>query len=344
MNSSGKKNSPYKLFLLIILFIVVCILTCWVSKKDIATKVNSFFSSRTIPVFYDSTNIEDVKKTLCGYWYRNESKQLPQKPYSLTDCVELKDNGIFWEVQQYGLWLPNGDSVNFMHVLTGYINPFKKDPADSNATLIDAFVRAQAYAFSHDTCYVAKEAMDLEKQHDLMKMSQEVYASRIKRTGAALMIDNKAYTAFDTSLHGLASFFPRGSVEIVDQFSAEKCKNNFSLASIVKSELEKYYQSCPLAERDSGDVRLTIKKYYEPLIVAHLASTYTSGVLEHMKGQLLVAISIKSDGSVAAATVKKSTVSNKHFPESLKADIMTWRFARSKPSQPIKEVQYEFVF
>lgn len=344
MNSSRKERVSYKLTFLIILFIGVCAITWWVSKKDVATKVNSFFSSRTIPVFYDSTRVEEMKKTVCGYWYRNEIKQLPHKIYSLNDCVELKENGVFWQVQQYSLWLPNGDSVNFMHVLTGFINPFKSDPKDSNAILIDAFMRAQAYAFSQETCYVASLVADLHKQQDIMAMTQEVYATRIKRVDSTLMIDQKVYTSYDTIKNPLAAFFPLGSVELVDKFSIEKCPNDFSLSSIVKSELEKYYSSCPLAKRDSNDICLTIQRYYHPLIVAHLANKYTSGVLEPMKGQLLISVSVKTDGTVDAVSVKKGRVTNDHFPQRLTEEIKTWRFARAYPSQPLKEVLYEFNF
>lgn len=338
-----KKKAVIQLLLLVGLLILVTCIISWTLKNDVTKKIDTFFNSRTIPVYYDSVLVENQKKKNAGFWQRFEEKKLPEKPYSINDCIEIKDNGIFWQVVQYTLWLSESDSAKIMHVLTGYINPFKADPSDSTTTLVDAFVRAQAFVVNQDTCYVGKETMDLQRQQNIMEMMSEVFASKIRADQNVLYIDDKKYAAYDTVKYPLADFFPLGTVEIVDKFSVEKCLSGYSLSTIVKRESERYLSTTenPITENSVKDI---IKNYYQPLIVNLIAKGYTSKVLEPMSGKIILGFDVNGNGTVSGIKIINDKLSNRYFSKRLVGEIATWRFLTKKNGTEIVHINYEFNF
>ena len=146
-----------------------------------------------------------------GYWERVEQMQLPEKPFALSDRIEILNNGIVWQVRRLTVQLPNKKSVDCMQVLTAFIKPFKRLEEDPPTVVVDGVIMGEAFVSPPDTCYVASRARGVTPQGEVIAVSQRPYASQFRREGKTLTVDRERFTAYDTANGSLAGFFPEGS-------------------------------------------------------------------------------------------------------------------------------------
>lgn len=308
----------------------------------VSTKISNQSTRQSFSTLSDSANAA-LKIEVSGYWQRIEPEQLPDKPYSISDRIELKTNGIFWQVHTLTLRLPGGDTATYTHIQTGYLNPFKLTGNDSSTILIDALTSSQVFAGAVDTCYIPSLATALRKQSSLLGMSQEVFAKSLRRSADTLFIDGRAYTGYDTTTHPLADFFPRGSTELVDKVSLSECSQKASFADFAVNMLQQTFSSGKSAgATDTAAIRSLLTRYYSPIVVAELARHYTIGLLEPMHGTLTYTITVGADGKVTNVKKNAARSVSSEFEQLLTASIKGWYFMPVAGSSQPRTVKITF--
>jgi hypothetical protein len=346
MKLSGKSSLVIQLVFFSVLALTIIIVWIFNPPKFLGETLSASFHSKTgggFTAFSDSQNIE-IKKYVSGYWQRYVPPVIPDKPYSITDRIELKENGIFWQVKKLVVYTPNGDSTSCTEIVTGYINPFKHHDEDSTLIIVDALIHGKAFATEQDTCYVSGLSNSIANQRRIISMTAETFASTLKRDADLLFIDNHEYILYDTIQHTLAEFFPRGAVEIVDKISTLQCKSAMSSSFFVKQRLADYFTSVKPSNSDTGAARLIIDRYYYPLIAKEISQHYTTGFLKPLEGHLSVMISINPDGTVKEVKKKSIRVRNQSFVMHLTEEIAGWRFVRLDGDTSMRNVYYTFNF
>jgi hypothetical protein len=346
MKLSGKSSLVIQLVFFSVLALTIIIVWIFNPPKFLGETLSTSFQSKSggsFTSFSDSQNIE-IKKYVSGYWQRYVPPVMPDKPYSITDRFELKENGIFWQVKKLVVYTPVGDSSSCTEIVTGYINPFKHHSEDSTLIIVDALIHGQAFATELDTCYVAGISNSFANQRRIMSMTTETFASTLKRDADKLFIDNDEYILYDTMQLSLSDFFPRGAVEIVDKISTLQCKRAMSSSFFVKQRMADYFTSVKPSNSDTAAARLIIDRYYYPLIVKEISQQYTTGFLKPLEGKFSVIISINPDGTVKEVKKKSIQVRNQSFVMHLTEEITGWRFMRLDGDTSIHKVYYTFNF
>jgi hypothetical protein len=311
----------------------------------IAHRINSQFDRNSVQGDVSSSSNDEnkyLKQKVSGYWQHTEPEQLPQKPYRVSDRIELKENGVFWQVNKLTLWLPYGDTSVCTHIQTGYINPFKLKGADSGTVLVDALVKSQAFAQKFDTCYIASLSAAIQNQRNIISMSQDVFAKELKKMHDSLFVDGRLYTSYDTNTNALADFFPRGSVEIIDNIAIGECKQNTSFGDFVISELRQAFSSKNSGDSDTGAIRSVISRYYAPLVVSELSRHFTTGMLEPLHGSITYTLTVDAKGAVAEVKKNKAHVGNNDFEKILASNIKQWYFMPISGSSQTRSIKYTF--
>jgi len=301
MKKCGQIVLITRIAIFVVLAVGILVVISIFPPSQVARKVNSELDRKsTIGNFStlgESVN-KDLKQRLSGYWQYLQPQELPKKPYRISDRIELKENGIFWQVRILTLWLPFGDSVSCTHIQTGYINPFKIAGTDSSRVLVDALVKGQAFALEADTCYIASLSATMRNQGQLMSMSSNVFAKEMKRSRDSLDVDGRTYGLYDPKVYSLADFFPRGSTEIIDKISLKECNRSISFADFVINELRQAFDSKHEGSNDTAAIRSIVSRYYDPLVVSELSKNFTTGMLKPLKGFITYTLVVDAKGKV----------------------------------------------
>ena len=128
MHSREKKqtNSFSKGLILLSLLIVVFLFYSRITTKGLPPRISSivnseFESFRNLKEFSDEQKLS-YKKSAAGFWiYQTEDSTAP---FQKLDRIELLDNGIIWQVTDWFVEFPSGDTVSFMLVRHAYLDPY----------------------------------------------------------------------------------------------------------------------------------------------------------------------------------------------------------------------------
>jgi hypothetical protein len=279
---------------------------------------------------------------------------------SVSDRIELKTNGIFWQVTQYAIGLPSGNSTRFMHVITGYLNPFCK-LAENNrdSILCDVHTINQTFIMGHDTCYGA---------------SNSDTTWNVTANGKRFELGNRAYAAYDTAGGALFRFFPSGVLDIIDKPRSRKAyvvgdktvyvaKNEAKTPSAGNSSQTFDFRQCPESSTfesfvrkavisDMGAIKVDaltvdavqkiVDAYYRIFIEA-----IATGARRTVPGEskvVKIEFDVLSNGKPSGARVDGSAPDNKKLEPALLAEVNSWVFPSVKQSAPALHVRREFWF
>ncbi|MCX7726989.1 MAG: hypothetical protein N2053_09090, partial [Chitinispirillaceae bacterium] len=127
-----KKSNPKSSFVQAILFLVVFIVGVIgyqiIKKRAFTDSMGSLFTSdiesfRALKTMKEEEK-EKLKKQFAGFWV-NKTENSDSLPIQKYDCLEIKDNGIIWEVISWRVSYPGRDSFYYYyHIKHAYFNPY----------------------------------------------------------------------------------------------------------------------------------------------------------------------------------------------------------------------------
>ncbi len=244
--------------------------------------------------------------------------------YQIKDRLEVKDNGIIWQVRQYTLIAPNHDTSTFMHVRTAYINPYGCKDTSLQALVNEVNIIQQASACGKDTCY-GRSKVD------------EIWHTE-KHPDSTLTIEDITYTVY----HGdLDTFFPPNATSVPHILTLSPCSVLSDFASYTRSFFKKKFSTPTVETTDPLQAITLITTYYEPLFLQPVMKPFLVG---HSKGSdsLVYDFTIGADGKPLNVALKNSKIMLKRFEEAIQSEIGTWVYPqpRDKKSCSVSYVVY----
>lgn len=287
----------------------------------------------------------DLLKNHAGLWQFNIETMAGGKTVRKTDRLEIKENGIVWQVTEWNITMPSDSLATFCQIRTAFLKPYGVMKNDS---MCDAFILTQAFIAGSDTCFGGWNYPELWEFH---------------KEGASLVFNKRRYTSFKGEL---ADFFPAGSVAYVQSaenqffkdtvmgtsinqiFTVRKIDSQTgkirlvpirdslnNLSQLFKTEINRECGIYSGKEVNQDTITLFIDRYFEPFIISEKWRNFPREIPNQIKTSFVV----KSDGSINGISLTSSADIDKMLSEDFSKEIGSWRLPSSV--KPIK-VAYTF--
>ncbi|MFP4243443.1 MAG: hypothetical protein ACLFTW_15865 [Chitinispirillaceae bacterium] len=254
--SSKKKNSSIiKSIVLLVAVMVIWFFHQGLKKSGVPSELsnilNSEFESFRNLEQIDSTQADQIRKQLAGFWTygldSTQNGQVKKKEY-----VEILDNGIVWQFNRWNIDLPSGGESVITHIIHGYIRPHSYSP-EKNLYYSETRIIRQAFIADDDTCY--------GKSH-----YDEMW--EILHSDGSLSINRRDYAPYEGDLQ---SFYPDNTLlDLVDRIDLDDCRVNADMSYHATRALEQSLIPVSASERKKS-VESLVKTYCTPMIFEEFA-------------------------------------------------------------------------
>jgi hypothetical protein len=347
MPKSASQKSYQKALLLAIAFVVVLIIAN--SLLKFVSHPGNIFRPHMdggIANFIElnTDEIALMRKKTAGFWQCNGVRGQQTPFLSVSDRIELKDNGIFWRVRCDVAHLPSGDSVDFITITNGYMQPYSRSKTCADSILCQVHFIGQVIIDGNDTCYLEHARMSDDPKKSVVpeilrtpqRQQGEVAADTawdIIIKGKVFALEGRSYAPYDTAGAALYSFFPRGATKLVGKISVPPCANTVSMENSVKKALVHDMAGTSVESRTQENIVKTVNTYYRALFAENLAKRVTA----YRKGSVTLSFSVNKHGTVSDPRIVDSKPFNIRLNEELKKELLTWTFpvcaSQDKPVQ-----------
>lgn len=268
---------------------------------------------------------DGLKLRNAGFWqYASDSAST----INVSDRIELKTNGIFWQVTQYTINLPSGRSTRFMHVITGYMNPFCMLAANNkDSILCDVHTIKQSIIMGKDTCYAPSN----------VDTTWCVVAN-----GERFGIGDRNYARYDTAGAALFRFFPEGALNIVDKITLLQSPPGSGFISFAKKAIISDMELVKVDVLTKDAIQKIVDAYYRDFI-----ETIVSGAPQDAAAKnkaVKIEFDVASNGKTSNARVDASALNNKKLEPAVLAEVNSWVFPSVKQPSAALHIQREFWF
>jgi hypothetical protein len=276
-------------------------------------------------------------KGIAGFWAFDLEKIAGGALISKRDRLEIKENGIIWEVVEWKMKMPGVDTTEtFYHIRTAFINPYGVLKGDS---LSDVYILSQEFIGTGDTCFGGYNYSELWK---------------ISRRGESIEISKRNYRQYKGDRE---DFYPPGKIDMVEKsenqlyydtivqgnketrlnsvFSIRKTDANTGkvtlfpirdsingLNEFFRIKLEKVFLAFKDTIQDKEYIERLLEKYYQPFIVDEQWRMFPRDIPKIMK----VFFIVRKNGSVDSVTVNTPDVVDRMFTADLTRELKSWRF------------------
>ncbi|HAJ79622.1 MAG TPA: hypothetical protein DCO75_07605 [Fibrobacteres bacterium] len=310
-----------------IFFIIVLIFFLIVSKNDKSVESKTqLLNGLANYKGFDDKQKEDLKIKNAGFWQYSTEAGSANSIISMTDRLELKTNGIFWRVTRYAVGLPSKKTAGFIHVSTGYVEPFAKTGEGIDSIVCNVRLIRQVYINDKDTCYGPSN----------MDTTWKIIAN-----GKQYEMFGNKYSSYDTSGQALFNFFPQGLLDIVDKTTVYQCRSETNFNVFFKNAVQSDMQTVVVDSLSSDAIQKIIDTYYCLILESD------AGVFQFHKKRsqsLKVAFGVTWEGKVVDCSIVKFSLPDKKLEARLTSDICSWTFPRLKSNSPAKHIEREFWF
>jgi hypothetical protein len=298
----------------------------------------------------DTNEVASIKKKNAGFWFCSGIQDRRMPFLSVSDRIELKDNGIFWRVRHDAIHLPSGDSVGFTAVTNGYMQPFYKSKTRADSIVCQVHFIGQVMTAGSDTCYIEHTRMSDDPKKSVMpdilrtkRLAGEVASDTawdIIADGNHFGFDGREYSVYDTAGPALYSFFPKGATRLVGKISVVRCSNGMYIETFAKQAIVKDFAAMSVQERTKKEVLNDVDTYYKVMFAENLAKTVT----RYGKGTVTLSFSVTSQGTVIDPRVVEAKPLNMKLNNELKKEIRTWRFSQCANQPAPLNVTFSFSY
>ncbi len=327
MAQSAQKMYQKAMYLSIALIIVAFIATFLYKTPQ------KFSSGKQIRLVTRNSNIailneeqkDPIKKKLSGFWYCSNAVDDDMPCLNVSDRIELKQNGIFWRVLKEVIGLPNHDSLQFTHIMTGYMNPFSYSKKNPDSLTFEVHIIGQVMIAGKDTCFGESK---VDTVWDALA------------NGSQFSFAKRSYKLYDTAGNALLSFFPAGATKLIQKINLNPCSPSFSMENFAKSAIVNGLRAQTVEKLTPDTVAFIMKKYYEGMFAKPLAKW----ISVNTPGTMSLAFTVNANGAVENVKVTHSKPSNLKLNRELENEISTWAFPKSKSLATPVPITFEFSF
>jgi hypothetical protein len=256
---------------------------------------------------FDDDQKEALKKQYAGYWVYETDTVSENNLIHKKDVLELKDNGIVWQVISWDVAMPSGNKQSFHHVRTAYCNPF--GVTEDGDTICETAVLKQAFIAGNDTCVDNNTKVVLFETWD------------VKRHGEKLELCNREYSLYTGDP---LAFFPEGMIRIVDSISKRLCNGQAYVSEFVRSAMAAEFQKMVSSGDRAAEVTSIIDRYYAPAVIAENWRGFSGAAGK----KLDVSFQITPEGSIVSMKLTTDQNRGGMFFKGLKFEMENWRFPR----------------
>ncbi len=307
----GTSKSSFVQAILLIVFLVLGYLGYTVLKKGGLTSGLNSFLSADISDFRSLESMKDEQKTALkrafgGFWvYRTQD---PDAPIQKEEHLELRDNGIIWEVIRWRVAYPYEDTAEYYHVRYGYLNPYSV-AADEKSIVCEVRTIRQVFIVDEDTCF-GKSQVD------------ELWQTRLE--DSLLVMNRKHYRVYSGEL---TEFFPEGMIDLVDKLLINDCVHGYGLGEVVENRLRSCYQHNEWTRTcDTAALYRALTEYFEPAVVEEIFSTMP--YFPSLPEEVHLPLSVAPEGGVQLTIANAGRAQAGYFNEVLYSAIEKWPFPR----------------
>jgi hypothetical protein len=304
---------------------------------------------------FDSLQQDSIRKVYAGFWTLTPDPTIDTNRCLRWHHVELKQNGIMWEVRRYRFVYPNGDSTAFTDIQQSYVYPWsmRKDPGKPVISQIR--VLSHVMIADGDTCYgptmemvrsfIPRERKTSSGEKAVMTDTMVEYDQRPVeyvmdhlRKDDTVFLFSKPYVPYTGELAG---FFPAGVTRLRDNINLRGCRRALSFQSYALTRATASLAASTVPVRDKQALEGIIRDYYSVILWADIVGKYpTEELLE--APPVDVKIEVKPDGSVAQAKLGKVQLAQTNLQRYILQHVLTWRFPAAKAETRTQTVDYTF--
>ncbi|MBD3347361.1 MAG: hypothetical protein GF401_20075 [Chitinivibrionales bacterium] len=311
---------------LIIVLVVVAIITNRISKEGLPSHFASLLESPmedyTVVDNFTEQEKDSARKMFAGFWEKRQ--EYPGGAFVEKDRLELKDNGIIWQVKEYTLQLPSNREFVVSHVIHGALVPYGYSKNDTGAVVCDVLIIRQNVVAENDTCYGESNAADLWK---------------MKKTEKSLRINDADYLPYGTA--SLDTFFQQGILNTIDDFTVEACLHGVNKYALLLDTLIADMAQMKVKDFSRQKAKEMIGRYYAH-VLGGIISSY--GMPESsVPDSIEIGLSITASGKVINPRIIRADIKRELFEKSLVEDIRAWRFPRREERADTIDVSFMFV-
>ena len=335
-DGNGQYGSWRKSAVFVILLVVASVVAYYAIKR-LSTYVSQ--SPEMIDLYYKKAakfteeQKDAINKNHAGLWTYGLDMMVNGSRIRKIDRLEIKDNGIAWQVVQWDIPMPSDTVATYYHIRTAYMKPFGALGGD---TLNDVNILLQAFIRDGDTLFGNWFFSEMWEAH---------------RDGADLVCCKRRYTPYAGDVAG---FFPPGAIDLVlraesqfykdsagttqlnkDLYVVEKIdpetgktrlfpiRDDYNgLYDLVKSDLYKEFVSSKMKTTCSEAANVLITQYFQPFVIGEQWRAYPRPTPRSIP----VSFVIKNNGSVENIELPPLKQVGKIVLTGLKNEIVTWRF------------------
>jgi len=265
------------------------------------------------------------KKKFAGFW-EFVTDTLDSGALQERDRIELKDNGIVWEVREFVIRLPLGDSAGFTQVIHAYMNPYGLIKKDTGVTVCEARILRQVMISKGDTCYGP---------------SQVDCTWRARRSGNVLELEHRRYSPYGNA--PLSSFFPAGAIDLINKVSIAECPEGWTPISFAEKAVAAEYKTITAGRRSIPEVNDIIARYYAPLVKENIRQL-SSIIFQAIPPSLTATFKLLGDGSTAEIEIQGEKTRQTPYSQAIAGHVAAWVFPKLKQEDRAFDMTYSFTF
>jgi hypothetical protein len=290
-----------------------------VPKLDLASLSTGLAKSKNM-LLYDDARRDAVRKAVAGFWMTAASDTQLTPAIRVDDRVELKTNGIIWEVKQYHVVLPTRDTLAFTYVMTGYLMPYGQRLIADSSAFSDIRVIYQVMIVDRDTCYGASDIT-----------TGWLHSAR-PGADSLMRIEGARYRPYRGAL---TSFFPSGAIDLVKKVNLNPCPQELSFFDVLKRRVSAGYRAAKEGVRDTTTVRQALDDYYSVLLKQAIGAQFSIGDIEKTP-VVVLRFRVADDGSIGDVRVDKKTPGINAIERFAAATLSTLKVAPAASGGPVE--------
>ena len=319
--SASFRNAFILLFMLVVILLFATGLQRSGLPSNLATLVHGDYENFRYLEPFDSLKTLEVQAELAGFWTFAEG-DAEASPVAKREYIELIDNGILWQVNEWFINAPSGGRNVVTQVKNGFVNPYSYNPAN-DAFYCETRIIRQFFVAGADTCYGASQVDEIWHVN--------------KTADGALMVNNRGYRPFEGDI---GEFFPDGGLlDIIDDINMRRCASATDMQFIAKRVLARSLEPVMFFIR-AQTVNELVNAYYKPIVFDELALMHDPRTVPEVMN---VRLTIAPDGSVSNVRHRPAGLMERQitrrFDERALMDMPGWLFPPVADSEEAQSVE-----
>jgi len=279
-----------------------------ISTTDMSAKLLTMFdetgSKYTNRIEFPETTKVELKKTFAGFWTFQSS---PDANPRIDDRIELKDNGIVWQISRVDYTLPSGAVTSIMNIVFGYNDPFSLSDKDSSFTVCNYVKVRQIWIYDNDTCY---------------GQSNEAGVWVVRMEDGSINRNGRNYDSFGNG--DLSQFFPSNNlIPLVDKVDLPACPPQTNRLTFIRGKLNEDLTQWGAAKKDVAGILTILNEYYIPFCFTELPIN-EAAIIDRKFTDVKLDLTIAGNGVITKAVFNSPSIRNAQYLKMGATEVESW--------------------